>query len=118
MEVSFDVSNPFLYTRDADKRVAQMKQKAKQAEEREEKKKAAAVEKENNKTAANTTNNENEKPDVESTATVVTRIEKKKAESDLHLIPSLPKAQSLPTHPHMFRERKKVCIVLFITDVR
>jgi hypothetical protein len=45
-------------------------------------------------------------PDVETS-----RSEKKKSDSDTSIstiVPSLPKAQSLPSHPHIFKDRKRV----------
>lgn len=45
-------------------------------------------------------------PDLETS-----RSEKKKSDSDTSIstvVPSLPKAQSLPSHPHIFKDRKRV----------
>ncbi|XP_076098270.1 MAPK/MAK/MRK overlapping kinase-like isoform X1 [Mytilus galloprovincialis] len=88
--------------RDADKRAAMMaKAKQQQQQQHEEKEKKTL-----DLTKPVPPSEITASPDMDTS-----RSEKKKSDSDASsstIVPSLPKAQSLPSHPHLFKDRKRV----------
>ena len=79
--------------RDADKRAA-LAAKAKEKDELEKKEHVR-------------TNQKDETATITTLEVDTSRTDKKKAETEIS-IPSLPKAPSLQSHPHIFKDRKKV----------
>ena len=93
--------------RDADKRAAMMaKAKQQQQQQHEEKEKKTL-----DLTKPVPPSEITASPDMDTS-----RSEKKKSDSDASsstIVPSLPKAQSLPSHPHLFKDRKRVPVSLY-----